>query len=440
MCGERRRMTGNVSDSASAHTGEDLLLEILALLTGVPSPADEERELAESVVAWGRARWPLLRWELLDRPGTGSSSVLVTASRDSETGGLLFYSHLDTSLFGEVSVDRPILGDVVRDGTFRFDEATRLVCAPGLGVAKGPAAAALTAFVRVSKMLSEGPVPYRLQLLLAAGGTHRTVESAFDRPSRRQTGVTEFLEAQAHPRHVVVAKAGPRGVLYDEPGALYFRIRVSGEWGPVMWRATTAPEGGVLRHCGLIIDAVEKWGRSYVAATEESEQCGAEVGLGAIRGGLSIKPDLIPAVVELYGYLVHPGEIDAATVRESMATNLRSAVRGTALDLDCVCIDVDVVHIDQGASTPRTSAVVSSAENSWKTVKSDDLPVISGWKGSTDGVVFRAAGIDAVRVGPFISLPSPDGVDRIGLDELLDCVGIYERIAVETAPVDNVDS
>ncbi|MDV8009242.1 hypothetical protein [Rhodococcus sp. IEGM 1318] len=408
-------------------------MEALELLTSVSSPAGEERLLAESIVSWGMSQFPHLRWELIEGDGEHSSSVLVTASRDAETGGLLLYSHLDTSLFGDLVVDRPILGDVVRDECFQLDGASRIVSGLGLGVAKGPAAAALTAFVLAAEKVSDMSGPYRLQLLLAAGGTHRTLESAFDSPSRRRTGVTEYLAAQSHPRHVIVAKAGPRGVLYDEPGALYFRVRLSGEWGPVMWRATNSPEGGVLRHCGLIIEAIEEWGRGYVDSAEAGEQCGAEVGLGAIRGGIKAKPDLIPAVVELYGYLVHPGEIDAVIIRESLGGYLRSSIRGTALDLECVRIDVDIVHIDQGAATPRLSAIVRSAERHWQTVKSDDLPVISRWKGSTDGVVFRAAGIDTARVGPFISLPSPDGVDRISLDEMLDCVDIYERIAVDTA-------
>jgi acetylornithine deacetylase/succinyl-diaminopimelate desuccinylase-like protein len=43
---------------------------------------------------------------------------------------------------------------------------------------------------------------------------------------------------------------------------------------------------------------------------------------------------------------------------------------------------------------------VGGARAAWADEFGEPPPAITGWTGSTDGVVFRAHGIDAVRLGP----------------------------------------
>jgi hypothetical protein len=59
---------------------------------------------------------------------------------------------------------------------------------------------------------------------------------------------------------------------------------------------------------------------------------------------------------------------------------------------------------------------------------------IVGWRGSTDGAVFRAAGIDTVRWGPTItSDPDDPRIDRVGLADLVAAARTYGEIVVRYA-------
>jgi acetylornithine deacetylase/succinyl-diaminopimelate desuccinylase-like protein len=59
---------------------------------------------------------------------------------------------------------------------------------------------------------------------------------------------------------------------------------------------------------------------------------------------------------------------------------------------------------------------------------------IAGWRGSTDGAVFRAAGIDTVRWGPTIAADTLDPrIDRVGVADLVAAARTYGEIVVRYA-------
>ncbi|MFN8172216.1 MAG: hypothetical protein U0R65_10155 [Candidatus Nanopelagicales bacterium] len=430
MAGRVGRL-GALLTATGTDTREALLLETVAMLASVPSPRGAERALAEAVVDFASERWPAARWRVQDVDGPACAQVVADVG---EGGGLLLYSHLDTSLTGDASFDVPITGAPPPVAGARIDLTSRTISGFGLGVAKAPAAAALVAFGLASErragQVGAGP----LGLLLAARGTHRAPIGEMAEPARApaRTGLERYLADAPVPAAAVVAKGGPAGVLHDEPGAAYVRVTVRSGWGAVMARQAVRPPGGVLAQLGSIVTAVVDVGDSVariLADRAPGGQAGACFGIGAVRSGQAAKADLVPGIAEVVGYLVAPGTIDVDRVTSVFDAALREALAG----LPGMELDVRVSLVHDGGSTPADAAVVRSAIDAWTRESREhavlDAPVpTSGWTGSTDGVVLRAHGVPTARLGPSRTR-SADGVDVVDLDELVAFTRVYEEIA-----------
>ena len=392
---------------------------MLAELAGTASPHGGERRLAEAFAGWAAAHWPFIDWQVRPLDG-GSASILATASSGTVApADVLLYSHLDTSLTGDPLRDAAITGRDDPVASYAFDGD--VVSGLGLGVAKGPAAAAVVGFVRAAHRLHGRP--HHVQLLLSARGTHRWA------PDHR-TGITEYLAALPPPRAAVVAKGGPAGVLRQEPAALYLRVRLDAGWGPLMLPGALRPAGGLLSQAGPVLATVEAWGAEYAAdaarealRADPSRQDGAAFGVGSVRAGSPEKPDLAPAALELYCYLVVPGPVSRGAAAASLAKRL-GAFDG---------VRVDEQLLADGPATPADAPIVRVASDAYLS-EFPAAPPIAGWTGSTDGVVLRAAGVPTARLGPR-PLPAGDDprIDAFELAELARFARVYERI-VFSAP------
>lgn len=362
--------------------------DLLAALQALDStPAPRGRELAAALVLREACadRWPAVSWHV-QRVGAHGANLVA-----SHGPGPLLYSHLDTSL------DTP--GDV---GRLRSDSET--VDGFGLAVARGPAAAALVAF-------ADAPAG---TLLLASSGTHRR--------GRDAAGVRAWLTANAAPPAVVVAKCGPRGVLWEEPGALYLTLHVSGHAGVVMMPDSATPPHGLPALLGPVVQAISRWCADYVRANPPAGQLGTAAGIGAVSAGLTDKADLFPAAADIGLYVVTlPGACAAR-----LADDLLERV-GPALPPGCTAsVAVDPVH--DAASTDPGAGIVVAARAAWMR-EFGPLPGITGWTGSTDGVVFRGQGIDTVRLGPQPSIAADDPRrDVLRLDQLEAFVRVYRKL------------
>ncbi|EXG79715.1 hypothetical protein CryarDRAFT_0759 [Cryptosporangium arvum DSM 44712] len=395
------------------------MLAVLSELAGTASPHGGERALAESFVRFASDRWPLIDWQVRRLDGDAASvlaTVLGEADRrvDDHVGGavsprpadVVLYSHLDTSLTGDPAVDAAITGRADTPAPFAVSGDT--VCGFGLGVAKAPAAAAVVGFVRAAERAHASGSALNAHLLLAARGTHRT---SWD--GHASTGVSEYLGTFPPPRAAVVAKGGPPGVLRQEPAALYLRVRLSGAWGPLM----LYPNGGLLARAGDLLTAVSAWGASYTAHRDDpTRQDGASFGLGALRAGSPEKSDLAPAGLELYCYLVLPGPV----VPGEAAASLRAALGDE--------VSVDEMILGNGPGTPGDAPIIRVATDAY-TSEFPAAPPLTGWTGSTDGVVFRAAGIPTARLGPRpLGGGADPRVDTFSGAELARWARVYERL------------
>lgn len=351
------------------------------------TPASRGRELAAALVLREAcaARWPAIGWQV-QRVGAHGANFVA-----SHGAGPLLYSHLDTSL------DRP--DDMA---PMRSHEDT--VDGFGLAVARGPAAAALLAFAGAG----------RGSLLLASSGTHRRGRSA--------AGVDAWLDANPQPSSAVVAKCGARGVLWSEPGALYLTVHVAGRAGVVMLPATAVPPHGLPAALGPVLREMSAWCADYVAANPPQGQLGTAAGIGAISAGLADKADLFPPSVEIGLYVVTLPDARPDTLAADLLERIRPA-----LPSGCTArIAVDPVH--DAAATDSAAPIVRAACAAWSR-EFGPLDEITGWTGSTDGVVFRGRGIDTVRLGPQPSSAADDPRrDVLRLDELEAFVRVYRDV------------
>ncbi|RBY82743.1 hypothetical protein [Blastococcus sp. TF02A-26] len=401
------------------------------MLAATPAPHGGERPAAEAFAAWGRGALPVLDWSVTP-VGEAGANVVVTLPGDGPPA-LLLVSHLDTSLSGLPAVDAPVTGRADAPGPLRVDDGE--VSGPGLGVARGPAATALAGLARAAERLIG---PHRtVQLLLAGSGTHRSAlppgpPPGVVRPSS-SAGAVAHLAGQPRPDAVLVAKAGPPGVLRAEPGAGYLRLTVTGRMGAALTPTSADPVGGVLVHAGTVLEAVGRWRVAFRTARRgRPDGLAGELGLGALSGGLADKPDLLPAVLDLRLYAVTvPGD-DLAVLGAELAAAVRADLARTPLAGCAVEVTAEPLH--PAGVTAADAPVVRAAEAAWGRRRPEPPVAVRDWTGSTDGVVFRAAGIDTARCGP-AAWPDPADPrrDRFALAELDAFADLYADVAVTLA-------
>jgi len=406
----------------------DELLDLLAGTVAIASPAGGELPLAAWIATWMARRDPVLDC-VVDRfaPGRANLECSVGAAR---SGDLVLYSHLDTSLSGDPGLDRPVAPRSV--GVGRLEHQGDTVVGPGVAVAKGPAAAAAVGFLAAARALGVTGRRPRAQLLMAAGGTHRAAPVGLRLPegspsSGAGAGVRRFL-TRHRPGAAVVAKAGPAGILYEEPGAAYVTVEISGASGLVMTRHPGLFGGGVPAATGTAILALERWRDGYVGhPVPGASQVGRQAGVGALSAGLPYKPDIIGGLLQIHVYIVlGPGDDPAALpaqIEEVVVGDLRQA-GWTALKVRATLVDGI-----GSARTEPTSALVTLVEEVYRDVLGCAPPAISGWTGSTDGVLLRRAGVDTARVGP-APVARSVGTEALSLAELVAYAQLYAEAIV----------
>lgn len=397
----------------------------MAELVAVPSPAGGELAAAEAVGGWLTRHHPEVDVEV-DRFASGRANLEVRTG-DGPAGHLVVYSHLDTTLSGNVVLDRMAVPDAMPSGPLVRDGD--LVAGHGVCVAKGPAAAATIGYVLAVDALRRAQRPDGVDLLLAAGGTHRAAPPGMVFPSDAPTsgagaGVRRYLE-RWRPAAAVVAKCGPPGVLWEEPGAAYVTVEARGDAGIVMSRPDS---GGVPAAAGAAIGGVERWRRQFRARPlPAGSQVGREAGVGSLAAGVPYKADLLGGLLQLHLYLVlGPGDHPELLVPE-----IEAAVGGSLAGAGWRSLEVRAVVVEsvRAAATSEHAEVVKAAVDAYRYAQGHAPPPVSNWTGSTDGVVLREGGVETVRLGP-VPEPRPPGHETLSVRSLVTWAKTYAELVV----------
>jgi acetylornithine deacetylase/succinyl-diaminopimelate desuccinylase-like protein len=341
------------------------------------------------------------------------------------------YSHLDTSLSGAPRWDRFVVGDAPRlERLHRLDD---VVTGPGVAVAKGPVATATIGFVNAVDRLRGSGCPHDVTLLLAAGGTHRALPPDADLDpdtpaAEAGLGVRRFL-ARRRPDAAIVAKAGPAGVLHEEPGQAYVVLRVHGDFAPVLSRRQRLPDGGLPTAIGAAVAGVESWADTYRARpTKPGCQVARDAAVGSVRCGLPYKADLIGGLLELYVYVIlGPGD-DPVRLGAQLTARVRRSLAAVGRTHR---VTADVLHSVASARSDPHGRVVAAARRAWRAIYDTAPPPVGEWKGTTDGVLFRHAGVTTARLGPS-PVEHPDG-EALRWSDLVCWSRLYEEVILEWA-------
>jgi acetylornithine deacetylase/succinyl-diaminopimelate desuccinylase-like protein len=95
-----------------------------------------------------------------------------------------------------------------------------------------------------------------------------------------------------------------------------------------------------------------------------------------------------------------------------------------------MAVRATVVEAVDAASTPADARIAQAAEAAYRSVLGREPAPVGTWTGSTDGVIFRKAGVDTVRLGP-TPLPAPLGHDALSLSGLLDWARLYGTLVLD---------
>ena len=222
-------------------------------------------------------------------------------------------------------------------------------------------------------------------------------------------------------------KAGPAGVLQEEPAAAYLRVRVRRSWSAALARRVVAPDGGLARSAGAIVDAIEDWRSGYLAAHAGRGQLAPEIAIGALRTGVPEKPDLLPGLFEAFVYAVLlPGE-DPERVARDLANFLEPRL---ALLPGAPRAAVDVYASAPGGTADPAAQIVRITNEAW-TRNVGRSAAVREWSGATDGAIFLARGIPTARAGVSVTRDEDDPrIEIVSLDELVSAARAYADVAV----------
>jgi acetylornithine deacetylase/succinyl-diaminopimelate desuccinylase-like protein len=389
--------------------------DLAAVLLAMPCPWGRERAAAEAVAAWLDQQLPG-GGVMVDVFDADRANVVITSGNGGEE--LLVYSHLDTSLTGDPLTDEPVTGR--RDPVAPADVGGDEWSGPGLAVARACAAAATVGYLAATRALHGSGIAHRTTLLLAAGGTHRRGRS-LDEPATFGIGARRALAGRPRPAAVLVAKSGPPAVLHEEPGSGYVDITLRGRMQPAFLRADD--DAGLPGRLPAALHAIERWRREFVGRPALG-QVGREAAVGAVHAGATEKCDLLPATAVLSVYVVLGHGDDARQI----AAELERAVAEGLGDRAVTVTARAAVWEPAGSTLPDAPIVEAVRAASGAGID------ITGWRGSTDGTVFRAEGIDTARWGPAVAPdPADHRRDRVAAGDIADAARVYAETIVRFA-------
>jgi acetylornithine deacetylase/succinyl-diaminopimelate desuccinylase-like protein len=421
---------------AQALVTDDLICRTADAVLREPTPSGLEGAAAQRLAAWGSDVTPELSWQVQDvAPGRGNLFAWTGSEPWGRTAGVWFYTHLDHSLSGDPALDLGLTGWTSSPSAPVIDG--HRVRALGLAVSRGPAICALVAVRALAVALSERGESMAIGVLLAAGGTHRHPNGALadvGKPARGLEvglgiGVRAALATSWRPDAVVNVKGGAAGVLSAEPG--YVMLEVS--WRePFMALPARGSGPGAAVMAGVLASAVEAWREAYRAVSDGGQIAG-DLCVGSVHSGLAYKTDLQPGYAVVGVYLSTVEGQEGSEIAARLEAHLRAELDRAGVATSHGTLAVTPYASHPAAATSEEAAVVLAARRAWERCSAPESSVVHGYRGSTDGVIFRRAGVPTVRFGPTPKPAADDPtVEEISLAVLSDFITMYIDTAATT--------
>ena len=371
-------------ERAWSHVDPSELADTLTAMVEIPSPAGEERALAE----WLVDRMTASGLEAEYQPLSETSGNAIGRVRGRDDGPtLLLYAPVDAAWRGE-DAELPVLGGTREDLMPGAKRRGDLVV--GLSAENPKAYAACVLAAVESVRWAEVPLAGTLAAGLGAGGMPVGPPPGEEAQVGHGIGAVRIVEA-VRPGCAVIAKPG-YAVAYEEVGLCWFRVRVRGTLGYTGVRQLLSYQNPIV-DAARLVQGLEAWFPAYTAANASG--CVAPQGaIGAIRGGWPERAAFTPATCELWVDL----RVSPRTPIEEVERQFAETVGRLASEIGAE-VEWERVLAIPGTSTPPGEPIIRSSIRAWELVAGQPHSFRTGTSGATDANVLRAAGVPTARMG-----------------------------------------
>ena len=376
-------------EAAAAALDEGWMRDLLVRLVETPSPFGEERAIAGLLAGEMAALGLEAEMQALDDRSANAVGRLRGAGGGPE---LLLFAPLDSPFTGREEDEIPWVGDRLPDHMI-----PRAIVGEGTVTglsADNPKAHIVSILSAIKALLSTG-AEFAGDVVAAfgAGGAPAGPRPGDDRPAvGHGRGCRHMLAAGLAPDFALVAKPG-YAVAWEEVGLCWFRVRVRGVQTYVGRKHVLAYRNPIA-DAAHVVAGLESWFDDY-ARRHTGGLVAPQGAVGAIRGGWTYKPSMVPAACDLYVDLrISPRTAPAEARQELEAALAGIAARHEGMEVECA----PILEIP-GAGTDPESWIVQSAIRGFEDTEGRPHAPFLETSGQTEAVILRAAGIPTARFG-----------------------------------------
>jgi acetylornithine deacetylase/succinyl-diaminopimelate desuccinylase-like protein len=331
------------------------------------------------------------------RVSEGRNNVIGILKGTEGHPSLIFNSHMDTG-FG-LPEDYWILGDEKRVFREETEKGDYLV---GMSVIndKGP----MAAFLVAAKAIKKSGIKLRGDVILTCVvgeiGQAPVDEFVGERYEGKGFGSRYLVSHGVTADYAIVAEGTNFAVARGEAGDVWFKISIFGKGGvytPFIERPFTFKDNpNAIFKAAPVIQALEAWARRYENEHRLEFVDGVivpKVNIGAIRGGLPVRPTQTPGICSLY--------VDVRLTPADDVEKVKGEVERVVSSCN-VDFSVETYLYRKGHIAKNADRLVEGVRKAQKRVLGEYLkkcpaPFISMWR---DLNVFNEAGIPSITYGP----------------------------------------
>src|SRR5487761_227661 len=421
----------NTSDHVIDLIDREEVSKLTLDLVRIHSPRGKEEQVGSFIHEWMiKNDIPAFKQQV----SPGRNNVIGRIRGTGDGPSLIFNSHMDTG-FG-LPEDYWILGKPKVAFTEGWEEGDKLI---GRSVIndKGPMAAFLIAAKAIndSKATLNGDII--LTTVIGEIGQASVDEFQGDQYEGKGFGTRYLVNHGTVSDYALVAEGTNFTITRAEAGDAWFKIDIHGKGGiyaPFIERPYSFEDNpNAVVKSATVISAIEQWALDYQERNKFDFEDGTivpKVNIGAIRGGLPVRPSQTPGICSLYVDVRLPPYAELSRVKRELSEVIRKCNVEFALD---------TYLYRAGHVGKKVEPLVDSIKTAHKRVLNEDLdsvkkkvpvPFTSMWR---DVNIFNEVGIPSVTYGPrsytYGSL-SGDSVPMLTKSDLENAAKIYALTAL----------
>jgi len=360
----------------------------------IQSPRGFEAQVGDFIYDWMiKNGFDSLKQEV----APGRNNIIGRLRGTGSGTSLIFNSHMDTG-FG-LPEDAWILGETKKGFIESWEDHDQLVGANVIND-KGP----MAAFLIAAKAIKQSAVKLKGDIILTCviGEIGQSPVDEFQgyRYEGKGFGTRYLVSHGVIGDYALVAEGTNYAISRAEAGDVWFKITIHGKGGvytPFIERPFKSNDNpNSIVRAAPVIKAIDEWAYEYQEKNKINFEDGTivpKVNIGAIRGGLPVRPTQTPGICSLY-----------VDVRLAPGQNL-SKVRSELSQIVQNCgveFSIDTYLYRAGHIATNVEPLMNSLKRAHKAVIGDEpkkvaVPFCSMWR---DLNVFNEIGIPSVTYGP----------------------------------------